>query len=305
MEAGQGVQRVREMGGIMNSLGASGTALPQSHYVEACGREIHLTEWGTRGAPALVLWHGLARNGRDFDTIAAALADTYHIICPDTLGRGYSEWSDNPDEDYCLEAYAELARDVVDAMGFDKVLWLGTSMGGAIGIRVAATTLQGRIESLVINDIGPTFPREPYERIKAYVGEPPQFATMREMEIYFRTIYQPFGEHTDEQWRHMAETSMRRLPSGKLTTHYDPAIVRQLFAHPDDYEQWEFWDALDLPTLVLHGVDSDLLLPEIAEGMTRRGPKARIAEIQGCGHAPGLNVAGQIEIVREFLAGRG
>ncbi len=258
-------------------------------------------EWGTAGAPPLVMWHGLARTGRDFDCIAASLADRFHVLCPDTVGRGLSQWSEHPDVDYCLDTYAEQARGVVDAAGFERVAWLGTSMGGALGIRVASTALRGRIDKLIINDIGPTFPQAPYERIKQYIGTPPEFSTMQELEEYFRTIYAPFGHHTDAQWRHLAETSSRRLPSGKLTTHYDPAIVRQMFVHPHDYEQWDHYDVIDCPTLVLHGVDSDLLLPEIADEMTRRGPQAQVVEIEGCGHAPGLVQEHHVQLVRDWL----
>jgi pimeloyl-ACP methyl ester carboxylesterase len=275
----------------------------RSRYVKALGREVHVTEWGTPGANAILMWHGLARTGRDFDTIAAALSDRYHVVCPDTIGRGFSEWSDKPDEDYCLDAYASLAAEVADAVGFTSMHWVGTSMGGSLGIRAASTALRGRIERLVINDIGPTFPEAPFERIKAYVGKPPEFATVIELETYFRTIYKPFGHHTDTQWRHMAETSLRRLPNGKFTTHYDPAIVRQMFVHPRDYEQWEHWDRIDVPTLVLRGVESDLLLADTAREMAARGPKAKIVEIEGCGHAPALNVPGQIAIVSDFLQG--
>ncbi len=122
------------------------------------------------------------------------------------------------------------------------------------------------------------------------------------MEVYFRTIYQPFGWHSPAQWRHLVETSLRRLPDGRLTTHYDPAIVRQMFAHPRDYEQWEHYDRIASPTLVLRGEASDLLLPDIAREMAQRGPKPRIVEISGCGHAPALNVASQIGLIRDFLA---
>jgi pimeloyl-ACP methyl ester carboxylesterase len=275
---------------------------PRSRYLRCQGHDIHVSEWGTPGSRPLVMWHGLARSGRDFDEIAAALSDTFHIICPDTVGRGLSSWSSDPDKDYCLDTYAAIARDLVDQLGFKTMSWIGTSMGGSIGIRVAATVLAGRIDKLVINDIGPTFPTAPYERIKAYVGNPPEFATVGELEAYFRTIYVPFGAHTDAQWRHMAETSLRRLPSGKITTHYDPAIVRQLFAHPHDYEQWQYYDRITAPTLVLHGETSDLLLPEIAKAMSERGPKAKVVDIAGCGHAPALNVPEQIGIVRTFLA---
>ncbi|MFT5509315.1 MAG: pimeloyl-ACP methyl ester carboxylesterase [Hyphomicrobiaceae bacterium] len=276
-------------------------AEPQSKYVTVMGREVHYMEWGTPGNQPLVMWHGLARTGRDFDWIAAELSDRFHIICPDTIGRGWSEWSDNADADYCFDVYAEHACAVVDAVGWERVHWLGTSMGGSLGMRVAATTLKGRINKLLINDIGPTFPEAPFERIKQYIGNPPEFGSISEIEAYFREIYKPFGPHTDTQWRHMAETSSRRLPSGQITTHYDPGLVRQMFAHPGDYELWDHYDAIDCPTLVLHGVNSDLLLPEIASEMTRRGPKAAIAEIEQCGHAPGLVTDGQMNVVRDFF----
>ena len=291
----------------MESTAASSPGIeprkPSSRYVTVAGREMHYVEWGPTSARAVVMWHGLARTGRDFDTIAAALSDRFRVICPDTVGRGLSQWSANPDTEYCLDAYASSARGLADVLGLTRFDWVGTSMGGALGIRAAATTLADRIGRLVINDIGPTFPTAPFERIKTYVGNPPEFATVTELEAYFQTIYKPFGHHTPVQWRHLAETSMRRLPSGKVTTHYDPAIVRQLFVHPHDYEQWEHYDRIVQPTLVLRGVDSDLLLPDVAREMTLRGPKARLAEVTGCGHAPPLNVPEQIALVRGFLEG--
>ncbi len=174
-------------------------------------------------------------------------------------------------------------------------------MGGALGIRAAATSLRGRISSLVVNDIGPTLPAAAAERIRTYVGAPPEFARLSELEDYLRQVYAPFGALTDAQWQRMAATSMRRRQNGNVTTHYDPSIVRQLFVYPRDYEQWAYWDALDLPVLVLRGARSDLLLPDVAEAMTRRGPGAQLVEFPECGHAPALNVAGQIEVVRGVL----
>jgi pimeloyl-ACP methyl ester carboxylesterase len=274
----------------------------RSLYFTLGGFETHVTAWGDPGAPALLAWHGLARTGRDFDTIAAALSDTYHVICPDTIGRGLSQWSNDPDRDYCLSVYADHARALADALGLGRFRYLGTSMGGTLGIVAGATTLRDRLSHLVINDIGPTFPQTPYDRIKTYVGAPPDFATMAEAEAYFRLIYTPFGAHTDAQWRHLAETSIRRLPNGRLTPHYDPAIARQFHAHPRDFERWANWDALSSSILVLRGVDSDLLTPDIAAEMTRRGPAVTLREIPGCGHAPALNTDAQIAIVRAFLA---
>lgn len=278
---------------------------PVSHYVSCHEREIHYVEWGRKDAPPLIMWHGLARTGRDFDELAAALADTYHIICPDTIGRGLSQWSPDPDHEYCLAFYAQLAQSLVDQLGFDQVRWVGTSMGGAIGTVAGATTLKNRISHLVLNDNGPSLASTAIERIKAYAGNPPQFDTVTELEDFLRAVYKPYGWQSDAQWRRMAETSVRRMPSGKVTLHYDPAMVRQFIAHPNDYDLWEEYDALDMLALVMRGVDSDLLLQDTAEEMTRRGPRARLAVIPGCGHAPALNVPAQIELVREFLASQG
>lgn len=274
---------------------------PASHYLRCCEREIHYVEWGDRDAPPLIMWHGLARTGRDFDDLAQALSDSYHIICPDTIGRGLSQWSPAPDSEYCLAFYAQLARSLVDQLGFQQVRWVGTSMGGAIGTVAGATVLKGRISHLVINDNGPSLASAAIERIKSYAGNPPQFDTVTAFEAFLRTVYQPYGWQSDAQWRRMAETSVRRMPDGKITPHYDPAMVRQFIVHPHDYALWQEYDALDMPTLVLRGADSDLLLPETAEEMTRRGPRAQLATIAGCGHAPALNVPAQIELVRRFL----
>lgn len=274
---------------------------PGSRYLTCTGFEIHVTEWGDRTLPPLLMWHGLARTGRDFDPVARALSDRFHILCPDQIGRGFSQWSGTPDKNYCLDFYSEVAKSLMDQLGLGKVDWLGTSMGGATGIRAAAGLLQGRIGRMVINDIGPTLPAPAVARIREYVGKPPSFVLSSEFEAYIRRIYRPFGYHTDAQWRHLAQSSMRRLQNGRITTHYDPDIVRQFENTPNDYEQWDAFDSLTLPMLVLRGVDSDLLLPEVASEMQRRGPQVKLVEVSACGHAPGLNTQDQIETITNFL----
>ncbi len=274
----------------------------QSLYLACEGREIHVTEWGLPTAPALIAWHGLARTGRDMDAIALHLAPRWRVICPDTLGRGLSQWSPLPADEYCLAFYERLAVSLVDQLGIGQMHWLGTSMGGAIGLRAAAGRLRGRIQRLVLNDIGPQLAEAAVERIRSYAGSPPAFATMGELEAYFRTVYKPYGWLSDTQWRQLAETSMRRLADGRVTPHYDPAMVQQFIHHPADYDQWEAWDSLNLPVLCLRGEQSDLLLPEVAEAMRTRGPRAVVATIAGCGHAPALNTPEQISLVERFLA---
>ena len=275
----------------------------KSRYLICEGREIHFMEWGAEHRETVIAWHGLARTGRDMDDLAAHLSSRYRVICPDTIGRGLSQWSPHPEREYCLDFYGRLALSLLEQLGVDQCHWVGTSMGGAIGIRLAAGGLMGRVRRLVLNDMGPKIADAAVERIKAYAGKPPQFERVSELEQYFRTIYKPFGWLSDEQWRRLTETSVRRTTEGKITTHYDPNMVLQFVHHPRDYEQWGAWDAITAPTLCLRGETSDLLLPDVAEEMKRRGPKATVATIAGCGHAPALNVPDQLNLVARFLDG--
>jgi pimeloyl-ACP methyl ester carboxylesterase len=275
----------------------------RSHYLVCEGREIHCTEWGAPDAPAVVAWHGLARTGRDMDPIAGPLSQRWRVICPDTLGRGLSQWSPDPKAEYCLDFYVKLAVSLLDQLGVAQCQWLGTSMGGAIGLKAAAGVLRGRIRRLVLNDIGPQLAAPAVQRIRAYAGSPPAFARMVELEGFFRTVYAPYGWLSDDQWRTLTETSARRLSDGRWTPHYDPAMVQQFEHHPQDYDQWAAWDALDLPVLCLRGEHSDLLLPETAEAMRTRGPRAVVVTIPGCGHAPALNTEAQIGLVERFFNG--
>lgn len=274
-----------------------------SRYLTCEGRELHVTEWGHAHAETVIAWHGLARTGRDMDDIAAHLSQRYRVICPDTLGRGLSEWSPRPEAEYCLDFYVKLAVSLVNQLGLERFHWLGTSMGGAIGLRAAATTLRGRLQRLVLNDMGPEIAQVATDRIRSYAGAPASFRTMSELEAYFRTIYKPYGWLSDAQWRRLTETSVRRLPDGRVTPHYDPAMVMQFTHHPDDYTQWEAWDGLSIPVLCLRGETSDLLTVEIADQMRQRGPRAVVVTIAGCGHAPALNTPEQYALVERFLAG--
>lgn len=278
---------------------------PTSHYVTLCGREVHYLEWGTHGKPPLIMWHGVARHARDFDEIAMAMAAERHIIVPDTIGRGFSEWSPSPESEYTIPFYARQARELLDLLEFDRVDWLGTSMGGLIAIEAEATVLKGRIRRLVLNDVGPVVAQAALDRIRGYAAAPPpRFDRITELEAYFRTIYAPFGFHTNAQWRRLTETSMRRLPDGGVTPHYDPAIKVhfEALSGPDLIaRQWANWSGLACEMLCLRGETSDLLLVEDTERMARDNPRCRVETIPGCGHAPALNVPAQIRLVADFL----
>ncbi|MCW5654141.1 alpha/beta hydrolase [Hydrogenophaga sp.] len=279
---------------------------PRSRYLHCAGREIHYMDWEPAhpSGPVVVAWHGLARTGRDMDPLAAHLsAQGWRVICPDTIGRGLSQWSPRPEAEYCLDFYSRIATALVDQLALKRFHWVGTSMGGAIGMVCAGGPLQGRIERLVLNDIGPKLADAAVQRIRTYAGNPAAFDTVSELEQYFRTVYQPYGYLSDAQWRLLTESSTRRLPDGRVTPHYDPAMVRQFTDHPHDYDLWPVYDRIDIPVLCLRGAESDLLLADTAEAMRDRGPRALVVTIAGCGHAPALNVPEQFELVQRFLAG--
>lgn len=280
-----------------------------SHYLTCAGREIHYTEWGAEHAETVVAWHGLARTGRDMDALARCLSERYRVICPDVIGRGLSQWSPLPRQEYCLSFYARLATELFDQLHIERAHWVGTSMGGAIGTVCAGglwePTMKGRIQSLVLNDNAPQLADDAIGRIRSYVGQPPVFDTVCELEAYFRIVYKPYGWLSDVQWRHLTETSTRRLSDGRVTPHYDPAIAQQFTLHLNDYLIWPHYDAITVSVLCLRGAQSDLVLPETVSAMQGRGPGAlgllQVVEVEGCGHAPALNVPIQLQWVTGFL----
>ena len=285
-----------------------------SNYVHCAGREIHYTDWHTDASiqerGTVIAWHGLARIGRDMDELASHLSRCgYRVICPDTLGRGLSQWSPDPQHEYCLAFYARIARELIDQLAIDKLHWVGTSMGGAIGMVCASgyfePALKGRIQSLVLNDNAPQLAQHAIERIKSYAGNPPAFETIVELEAFFRQVYQPYGWLSDAQWRRLTETSTRRLADGRVTPHYDPAMVQQFVNYPDDYLIWHHYDAINVLILCMRGADSDLVLRETTEAMSLRGPGTKgllqVVEISDCGHAPALNVPAHLQLIENFI----
>lgn len=290
------------------------TMTPSSHYAQLAGREIHWLDWGPANAPVVIAWHGLARTSRDMDELAQHFAARgFRVICPDTLGRGLSQWSPAPDDEYTLAFYARLANALCDELRLGRVHWVGTSMGGAIGTVCASglfePRMKARIASLTLNDNAPQLAQAAIERIRAYAGDPPAFDTVAELEAFFRTVYKPYGWLSDAQWRRLTESSTRRLADGRVTPHYDPAMVKQFSAHDNDYLIWPHYDVIEAPVLCLRGAESDLVLPEVIDEMHRRGPGAagrlQVIEVPGCGHAPALNVPEQLDPIEGFIRAAG
>ena len=259
-------------------------------------------EWGEpKNDRVLVCVHGLTRCARDFDALATALSGHYRVICPDIAGRGDSEWLADPML-YQIPQYVADMVTLIARLDVEGVHWLGTSMGGLIGMALAAQS-GTPVEKLVLNDAGPVVSKVSLERIATYVGLAPVFPDMAAAEKYIRAVIANFGPHTDAEWRFLAEVVLRRNADGTLRVHYDPKIAEPFRATmPEkDLELWPLWDAIRCPTLVIRGAESDLLTRETVAKMADRGPKAKVVELPGIGHAPTLMHDDQVKIVRDFL----
>jgi pimeloyl-ACP methyl ester carboxylesterase len=261
-------------------------------------------EWGERDNPdVLVCVHGLTRCARDFDFLAGVLASRYRVVCPDVAGRGDSDWLRDPRE-YEIPNYAADMVTLIARLDVESVHWVGTSLGGLIGMALAS--LPGSpIARLVLNDVGPVLTAAALQRIGAYVGKWPPLPDMEAAERFVRSTSGTFGPHTDAEWRFLTEHVVRRNPDGSLRMHYDPALAEPYKAdvRDKDLELWNVYDPIRCPTLVLRGEQSDLLTRDTAKQMAERGPRAKLIEIPGVGHAPTLIHADQIAIVKDFLLG--
>ena len=260
-------------------------------------------EWGGRdGAKTLVCAHGLSRCSRDFDFLAAEMAGRgWRVVCPDIPGRGDSDWLKNPME-YAVPVYVNDMVALVARLDVETVHWVGTSLGGLIGMTLAALP-ESPVKKLVLNDVGPVLTAVSLDRIGAYLGKWPPLPTIEAAEQYVRAVSAPFGPHSDAEWRFLTEHLVRKNPDGTLRMHYDPAIAVPFNVQVprQDIALWSFYDAIRCPTLVLRGEQSDLLTRDTAAQMAARGPRAKVVEIPGVGHAPTLIHADQIAIVRDFL----
>lgn len=261
---------------------------------------IRYWEWGDpANARVLVCVHGLTRNGRDFDVLAASLADRYRVLCPDVAGRGDSDWLDAGD--YAYPQYCADMTNLIARSGAETVDWVGTSMGGLVGMILAAQA-QTPIRRMVLNDVGPLIPKSALDTIAETVADNPAFASIEAAADYIAQVNAGFGRLSREQWLALARTTVRRRDDGQFVWKRDPAIGRSFVKQPrNDVVLWPVWDMVRCPVLLLRGAESALLPAAVAEEMTRRGPRAALVTVAGAGHAPALLSDDQLQPIRAFL----
>lgn len=261
--------------------------------------------WGERGNDPVYCVHGLTRNGRDFDFLARALAEDYLVNCPDLPGRGKSDWLSDTSK-YNYDTYVRCLLKLMDSEDQKSVHWVGSSLGGILGMRIAAE-YPTRIKKLVLNDVGAVLPVSGLKRINEYVGITMQFSGREDAEKNLRKVYANFGITDEKHWQHMLESSFNKLSNGEYQLAYDPGILdplrnktRQLTLE-DDVPLWDWWDAIQCPVLIIRGEDSDILTESTAQEMVERNSRAELVTLPGIGHAPSLMEDSQIQLIKEWL----
>lgn len=265
---------------------------------------ISYLEWG-KGKKVVICVHGLTRNAHDFDYLSETLADEgYRVLCPDIAGRGRSEWLKNP-KHYGYPLYCADMLAFMEELNLKNVIWIGTSMGGLIGMFIAANH-PDIIKRMVLNDIGPFIPGAALMRIGRYIGQRRIFETLDDGEDYLRKIFTSYGLTSDEHWKHLAKYSFNRVPGGGFHIAYDPAIANAFWNNRGkqrkmpDMKFWNIWDKIDIPMLITRGIESDLLLQETAEQMTEK-KMVMLQEFPDIGHAPALMTRDQINTITSWV----
>lgn len=267
-------------------------------YVGSQFVQTHYTEWGASDNPEVVCCvHGLTRNSRDFDELARAMSERFRVVCVDVVGRGLSGWL-NDAKGYNYTSYANQLGGVLAHLNADAVRWVGTSMGGILGMLLAAAP-NSPISQMVISDVGPVIPEQSLKQIADYLGKAPTFDSLLQVEQYLRLVHSGFGQLEDHQWRHLAVHSTREEARG-WRLHYDPAIAEAFQEISGDVDLTPIWQQITCPVLVLRGAESELMGAKLAENMAQR-PNVRLIEIPDVGHAPMMMSPGEINALEEFF----
>ena len=275
---------------------------PICHILELAGYETRVWEWGNPSNPAILCVHGLGGQGSNHRSYAARLAKDFRLICPDLPGRGLSKWAVDPTREYNFDTYERLILELIEWFSLAKMHWLGVSMGGALGIRLAASSLSAGVASLVLNDIGPSMPDPVAEGIAASAQVDTRFASLHELASHMETHLGGLGMQPAAEggWLEMAANGCRRRDDGSFALHFDPRVAEQLRHSRDDFEQWEAFDAIEAPILLVRGALSDVLPKQVADRMLQR-PNCTLELYPDCGHAPLLDRPADADRLRAFF----
>ncbi|PCF95009.1 alpha/beta fold hydrolase [Vreelandella nigrificans] len=270
-------------------------------FVRVRELDIAVRIWNPTASRTLVAWHGLARHGGDFSALAQQLGREWRIIAPDTPGRGLSSWSLFPAHDYLYSHYITVALAILDHYEVQQANWLGTSMGGLLGMLLAADPQHSqRIDRLILNDVGPELNKQGLIALSSYFSVAHRFSSFPDLQSELKQHYASFGITQEKEWQELALNSARRLPDGSWTYHFDPRIGEQ-FIHDTPRDTWAAWKNIRCPVMVIRGAESTLLDAETLPRMAEVQPSLKVLTVPNCGHAPMLNQAEQVIPIRQFL----
>ncbi|NOZ66724.1 MAG: alpha/beta hydrolase [Alphaproteobacteria bacterium] len=273
---------------------------PQSRFLKCQGRNIHFLEWGDPARDTVIIWHGVTGTCRDHEELAARLAHDYHVICPDSIGCGLSDWTHDKKKDPGLTAYAEMARDLLGQLGLSRVRWIGASKGGGLGLVLAATMTDCVISHLILDDVGPGFPEWLRQAAMKNIASPPHFDSFTKFETYLKEMLTRGGLVLDDKrWRHLSETWCRQNDDGLFTFQNDPALANQFSLHGQDFDLWHHYDRITARTLLIHARKSIVPDHEVAMMITR-GPKCKVHQRDG-GHISLLHKPALQKVIMDFL----
>lgn len=273
----------------------------RSTYLECLGKTVHIREWGVAQAQSIVLWHGVTGTSRDHEQLARQLAEHYHVISPDSIGCGLSDW---PDEPYhaSLSFHVEICDVLLPQMGIESTYWIGTSKGGALGMQYAAYGKHCNINKLILHDVGPGLPKPFRDSLASHIAAPPVFDSMQAFKAKLqRSLGRQGLEMPDADWEALAQSWYRRCDDGLITYHYSPGLAWQFEHHAEDYDLWHAWEKLRTPTLLIRGEHSVIISDDELHRMCNSGAKCRLHTRSG-GHMSFLQDAPTQQVIFDYLA---
>ncbi len=268
------------------------------------GRNIHFLEWGDPARETVIIWHGVTGTCQDHSKLAARLARDYHVICPDSIGCGLSDWTHDKKNDPGLDAYAAIARDLLRQLGVTSVRWIGASKGGGLGIVLGAMMTECSVSHLILDDVGPGFPEWLRQAAMKNISDPPHFDSFVKFESYLKDSLTRGGMTLDDKrWRHLAEIWCRQTDDGRFTFQNDPALANQFSLHGQDFDLWHHYENITIPTLLIRGRKSIVPDHEV-ERMQATGPKCAVYNRDG-GHVSLLHEKDIQDVIINFLGRQG